>query len=129
MTIEIEAAYVQVTKEKWGNLIIWSVDDNLEAEKYLMLQAAYEYSEQDIRLGMNDIYIECCGQGWSWYGHIEAFRLSRRQVEVQLSPTAAEHMHNDGQVLAHFTVPDDEYQALRSTLRDVFNGRAYYSEA
>jgi hypothetical protein len=75
MPTEFDARHVQASKEDWGHLVIWSLDDNLEAEQYLMLQAKDEHTEQDVRLGMNDVYVECCGQGWSWYGHIERFHV------------------------------------------------------
>lgn len=129
MTIEFDAQHVLISKEEWGWLVIWSVDENLASERYVMLQAKDEYSRDDVRLGMNDIYIECCGQGWSWYGHIESFVLSDKRIDVQLDRGAAEHMRNDGRFVATFSAHDEERTQLRDTLRQVFHGCGYYKEA
>lgn len=94
-----------------------------------MLQAKDEYSSEDARLGMNDIYIECCGQGWSWYGHIQRYVLSQKHIDIQLDREAAEHMRNDGHFVVTFSIEDEERTKLRDVLKDIFNGRGYYAEA
>ena len=78
--IYFHANHVAVTRENWGDLVVLSADEDLVSERYLMLQAKDRYDEQDVRLGMDDIYIETCGQGWSWYGGIELFELTRNCV-------------------------------------------------
>lgn len=94
--IHIRANHVAVTREDWGDLVVLSADEDLATEQYLMLQAKDRYDDQDVRLGMDDIYVETCGQGWSWYGNIELFALTRNCVFVQLSREAASRMGNDG---------------------------------
>ena len=64
--ISFHANHVTVTREDWGDLVLLSADE--DSEQYLMLQAADSDDDQDVRFGMDDIYIETCGQGWSWYG-------------------------------------------------------------
>lgn len=66
--ISFHANHVAVTREDWGHLIMLSVDEDLDSEQYLMLQRKHRFTDQDIRFGMDDIYVETCGQGWSWYG-------------------------------------------------------------
>ena len=129
MTIEFNAKYVHISQEEWGWLVIWSVDEDLASEQYVMLQAKDEYSEEDARLGMNDIYIECCGQGWSWYGHIEEFLFAANRIVVQLDRKASEHMRNDGRFVVTFSIEDEKQSNLQRVLKDVFNGRGYYAEA
>ena len=63
MPLNFNASFVRATEEDWGTLIIFSVDETLEAERYLMIQRAREFSKDQVRLGMNDVYIETCGQG------------------------------------------------------------------
>ncbi|MBL8264984.1 Imm10 family immunity protein [Steroidobacter sp.] len=129
MPIEFDAKYVHVSKEAWGWLVTWSVDENLAAERYVMLQAADKYSAEDARLGMDDIYIECCNQGWSWYGHIQAFKLSRTHIDVQLDHEAAGRMRSDGRFVVGFSIDDEAWGKLQRALEQVFAGRGYYSEA
>jgi hypothetical protein len=128
MSINITCGEVHVSKEERGHLIAWGAGKNPE-EHYLMLQAAREYSEEDERLGMDDIYVECCGQCWSWYGHIQSFRLSRHAVDVELDAEAADHMRNDGRIHVQFSIDDVAYGNLQAALRHIFNGRTWFTEA
>jgi hypothetical protein len=127
MPIEFDAKHVHISKEEWGWLVGWSVDENLASERYVMLQAKDEYSAEDARLGMDDIYIECCGQGWSWYGHIQM--LSRNRIDVQLDREAAERMRSDGRFVVTFSIEDEEWGKLQGVLKHVFTGHSYYEEA
>ena len=126
--ITFHATNVSVTQEDWGTLVLWSADENLACERYLMLQAADEYDEQDVRFGMDDIYIETCGQGWSWYGNIEHFELTRNRVVVQLSEEAATDMDDDGKIDATFFLGAGAYERLRKTLQKIFKGKDYYRD-
>ena len=56
---------------------------------YLTLQHKDKHSESDVSFGWDKPYIEYCGQGWSWYGHIESFELFRDHVVVQMDSEAA----------------------------------------
>lgn len=127
--ISFHANYVAVTREDWGDLVVLSADEDLVSEQYLMLQAKDRYDDQDVRLGMDDIYIETCGQGWSWYGNIEFFELTRNCVSVQLSHEAATRMGNDGKMEATFSLDETAYAHLRKTLQKIFDGEDYYRDA
>ena len=126
--ISFHANHVAVTREDWGDLVVLSADENLTSEQYLMLQAKDHYDDQDVRFGMDDIYIETCGQGWSWYGNIELFELTRNRVSVQLSAEAATRMSNDGKIEATFSLNETVYARLRKTLQKIFDGEDYYRD-
>jgi hypothetical protein len=129
MPIKFNASVVSATEEDWGTLIIFSVDETLEAERYLMIQRAREFSNEAVRLGMNDVYIETCGQGWSWYGHIVTVELLKGMIKIQLDAEAAARLEDNGLLEVTFEVPEDEFKHLRASLRRAFVGRTYYSEA
>ena len=126
--ISFHASHVAVTREDWGDLVLLSADEDLASEQYLMLQAKDCYDDQDVRFGMDDIYIETCGQGWSWYGNIERFELARTRVSVQLSCEAASRMGNDGEVEVTFSLDEIAYAGLRNTLGRIFEGEGYYRD-
>ena len=128
LMISFHASHVAVNRDDWGDLIVLSADEELASKLYLMLQAKDRYDDQDIRFGMDDIYIETCGQGWSWYGNIESFELSRNRVAVQLSREAAIRMGNDGKVEATFSLDETDYARLRKTLQKIFDGEGYYRD-
>jgi hypothetical protein len=95
---------------------------------YLMLQHRQVYDDQDKRLGMDKPYIEFCGQGWSWYGHILSFQLFRDRIQVSMDNKAACKMGNDGLMEITFAVGDDEFDTLRGALGTTFKGQSYFKE-
>jgi hypothetical protein len=128
MAIVFHASMLDISEEDWGVRIILSVDDTLEAERYLMTQRKDTFTDQDVRFGMDDVYIETCGQGWSWYGHIDSFELFDTRVRVQLDAEAARRIDDDGVIEVSFDPMGEQRAALRAALRRTFAGRAYYSD-
>lgn len=129
MPITFQAPFLDISEELGVLRIVLSVDDNLESERYLMIQRQLEPSDDDIRLGMSDVYIETCGQGWSWYGHIDLFKLRPDGIEVKLDSAAAAELGDDGAIKVSFKFKKDEFSKLRAALYRAFEGRPYFSEA
>lgn len=109
-------------------LVILSADDSLEAERYLMFQRAREWSDEDQRLGMADVYVETCGQGWSWYGHIASVELRNNRIEVLLDEHAASRMRDTGEILVGFELSPTQFAELREAMRRIFRDRAYFRD-
>ena len=128
MSIRFHAHVLEIAEEEWGTRIMLSADATLEAERYLMTQRKHTFSDQDVRFAMDDVYIETCGQGWSWYGHIDSLELFQERVRVQLDATAAERMGDDGVIEVTLDLTEDERGALRAALRKTFAGRPYYAD-
>ena len=128
MAIIFHASVLDISEEDWGIRIILSVDGTLDAERYLMIQRKHTFTDQDVRLGMDDVYIETCGQGWSWYGHIDSFELLDARIRVQLDAEAARRIGDDGVIEVGFDPADEKREVLRAALRKTFAGRACYSE-
>ncbi|MFO0483306.1 MAG: Imm10 family immunity protein [bacterium] len=99
-----------------------------EDDFYLMLQHKAKHDEQDVRFGMNKPYIEYCGQGWSWYGHILSFNLSRDRIRVQMDSEAAAHMRNDGFIEVTFELNEVEFADLRTAAEITFNSQPYFTD-
>src|SRR5262245_51156815 len=125
MAISFHADLVDISRRDWGRLVTWAVEDP-EAERYLGLQRKDKFTEQDIKFGWDKVYIECCGQGWSWYGHILSFELFRDRVRVKLDAEAAKHMRNDGQIEVTFKLSEDRFAELQRGLSQIFDGFSYY---
>ena len=94
---------------------------------YLMLQHTESRTEQDVRFGMDKPYIEYCGQGWSWYGHIERFELFPNRVVVRMNEAAAAHMQNDGVISVEFQLEEHQFARLRQALERTFHGCPYFA--
>lgn len=125
MTISFDATYTDVSKESWGSIVTFAESKNTD-DQYLMFQAKDEYDKQDIKLGMNDIYIECCGQGWSWYGHIVSIVLTPKTITVQLDNEAADEMSNNGLIQINLLIEQSEISKLKSEFSNIFSGKCYY---
>ena len=126
MPISFHAHTVTVTPKDWGLTVTLAGDSTEDEDFYLMLQRKKHFTDRDKQLGMSDVYIEYGGQGMSWYGSIESFRLLKDSVAVQMRPAAAAEKQNDGQVLVSFNPLERE--RLRSAFGTVFEGRTYYTE-
>lgn len=126
MPVCFHAHQISVAREAWGLIVTLRGDSTDEMDYYLMLQRKTHFTEQDTKLGMADVYIEYCGQGMSWYGNIDSFQLLTASVEVQMSDAAAAEKENDGKVVVSFEA--EQRARLQSAFREVFEGRAYYSE-
>lgn len=98
----------------------------MEDEFYIMLQHKDKYDEQDVKFGMDQPYIECCGQGWSWYGHILSFTLRPSGIDVQMDSEAADRMQNDGKIKVSFNLSSDQFHDLRPALQRTFIDQAYF---
>lgn len=121
---------VSAAEDDDGLLIVTFGAPSIEDEDfYLMLQHLDEYDEQDVALGMDQPYIEYCGQGWSWYGHIVSFALYRDRVDVQMDAHAAQEMDNDGRIEVRFDLAEPQFQALRAALQRTFAVRTYFRDA
>ena len=126
MAITFHAHVLDISEENWGVRVMLSAADTLEAERYLMTQRKHTVTGQDVRFGMDDVYIETCGQGWSWYGHIDSFELFANRIRVKLDAEAARRMHDDGLIEVSFDLSNETRAALRAALRRTFAERTYY---
>jgi hypothetical protein len=97
-------------------------------EPYLMFQHKDEYDDQDVRLGMNQPYVEYCGQGWSWYGHMLSVELFRDRLCIRMDDTAAARMKTNGRIEVAFDLDDGRFDELRSALSETFRDRDYYRD-
>ena len=88
MPISFHANEVSVDRKDWGVIVTLAGESTDGEDFYLWLRRKNHFTARDHELGMADVYIEYCGQGMSWYGHIDSFRLLKESVEVQLSAAA-----------------------------------------
>jgi len=84
-------------------------------------QRSYQFDDQDVALGMNQVYIERVAQSGSAYGGIDAVELYPGYVRVLVSgPTAQSLGDNEFQI--QFSLSQAEFLRLRDGMRRVFDG-------
>ena len=118
----------EVTEENGVLVTVLGAPTIDEDDYYLMLQNKKPYTKQDIKLGMNKPYIEYCGQGWSWYGHIDSFELLRNRVRIKMDKEAADRMENDGLIEVDFALDENQFSQLQLALRRTFDECEFYIE-
>jgi len=85
----------------------------------LHFQRSHVFNEQDIALGMNQVYVERNDQSQCGYGGIDRVELHRDHIEVILSGKTAEALGNDRFRIA-LSLPAGEFDRLRKGLEAVF---------
>jgi hypothetical protein len=128
MSLNFQATQFSVMHERGVLSTTLSTDSTEDDDWYLLLQHKASYNAQDIKFGMDKPSIEICGQGWSWYGNIVEFQLSRDRVTVQMSADAAKYMGNEGAIEVTFVLGDEDFGQLRSALGETFKGAAYFRD-
>ncbi len=129
MPVGFIATRLSISEEHGVLAIMLSAESSAEDDFYLMLQRRNRSSALDARSGMDQPYIEYCGQGWSWYGHIECFELHRDRVRVELDREAATHMRNDGRIAVGFALEDGDFSRLRQALARIFRDCCCFTTA
>ncbi len=87
----------------------------------LHFQRSYEFDEQDVELGMDEVYVERGIQAGAAYGGIIKVELHLDRVLVVTNGATAEKLR-DGEFEIVFSVPPREFDDLRAGLRKVFEG-------
>jgi Immunity protein 10 len=126
MTIGFDATQLSVSEGSGVLVIVLSAPSTDDEDFYLMLQRKDTDTEQDRAFGTDKPYLEYCGQGWSWYGHIEGFELMRDRVFVRMDAVAASRMQNDGSLEVGFQFDEAQFERLRVALERTFRDAAYY---
>jgi hypothetical protein len=114
-----------VTDEETYFLVCFA-DEEFDTCHYLMLQRAKEFDEQDVRFGMNDVYIEFDDQGWSDYGVIRRFELHRDRVFVVVDEELARKMDGESETEVQFSLDAEKFAELKAGLHQVFEGFSYF---
>ena len=128
MPVTIHASQLSVIEEHGVLVTTLAAPSTEDEDFYLMLQHKPAYDGQDLKFGMNKPYIEFCGQGWSWYGHILSFTLHRNRVNIQMDQEAAERMRNDGNLEVTFSANLDEFKSLQAAIQKTFRGYSYFRD-
>jgi hypothetical protein len=87
----------------------------------LHFQRSHHFDEQDVRLGLDSVYVERNGQGESGYGGVERVELSRHSVRVKIGGPVAEQL-GEREFEIGLNLSSRKFQRLRNGLRLVFRG-------
>jgi hypothetical protein len=102
--------------------LVGFADSKFDTKIYLMLQRDFEgvCDEEEIELGMDNYYVEWCGQENSGYGGISQFVLNQGNVEVAFSPDGVENLNGIECISISFQLTPSEHTALKEALSHIF---------
>ena len=87
----------------------------------IQFQRSYQFDDQDVALGMNQVYIERGIQSGSAYGGIDVVELYLEYMRVVVSGATAQSLGDD-EFQIEFSLPEAELLRLRDGMRRVFEG-------
>jgi len=108
-------------------LVGFAVEADGKHRDAMHFQRPYEFDEQDIELGMDDVSIKRGIQSGSCYGGIDSVILSRNRKHIHLSGNSAQSLGEDHFTMS-FAIPDSEFERLAPGLQDIFEGQSTQTE-
>lgn len=111
--------------------LVGFADKEHDTAHYLMLQRAFaeDEDEQDAALGMDTYHVEWCGQQNACYGGIARWVLARDSAQITFKPEAVQDMDGLEHLSIAFDLSDDEYEALKTALAEIFAGERCFEIA
>jgi len=87
----------------------------------LHFQRSYEFDEQDLALGMDQVYVERNDQSQSAYGGIEQIELHPDRVRMVVNGQTAQRL-GDSEFEIGLSLAPEQFVRLRQALQVVFEG-------
>jgi hypothetical protein len=87
----------------------------------LHFQRSYEFDEQDVALGMDQVYVERNDQRQGAYGGIEYVEVHPNRVRIVVGGQTAQRL-GDSEFEIGLSLAPDEFNRLRVALQAVFEG-------
>jgi hypothetical protein len=98
------------------------------SRRYLMLQRAHEFGEEDVALGMDGVYIERDDQRYSAYGGITRLELHRDHALITLDSVTARKLGDDPEIEVRFDLEHRQFTELRAGLAEIFRGFGCFTD-
>lgn len=85
-------------------IMLGFADDELEPNKFVILQQSRSYDDQDRELGMDKLHIQVEDQSRSQYGGITAVNVTKNRVTLSLDKSAQSTLMVDGDIEISFSM-------------------------
>lgn len=122
MNITFHARSVVTEHPDGTALLVGFSDEPEEITHYLLLQRAFEFTDEDVSWGENTYHVEVGGSGFSRYGGVSRIGLYRNHLELNFSPDAIDDLSGFTGVHVTFQIGDDDHFALRNKVSEIFQG-------
>lgn len=112
MSYEFRAAHI-FAEDNENEIIVGFANDEFEPSKYLILERAHQFDEQDEELKMDRVYIQVEDQSRSNYGGITAIAQQDNLLVFELDEKAERNLQVDGKIKITL---DEENSKIRAVL-------------
>lgn len=100
-------------------VIIGFADDEFEPSRFIILQKAHKYDDQDRKMGMDKIHIQVESESRSKYGGIEAVQVSNGVIRISLSDESKSILSLDGDIEIVCLVDGPNFQEVKLQLKKI----------
>lgn len=107
------------TQDDGYMVMIGFADDEFEPTKFVILQKAHEYNDQDKQMGMDKINIQVEDESRSKYGGINAVNFSEGMIKVSLSDDTKSALSVDGDIEAAISVDHPAFEEVKYHLKKI----------
>jgi hypothetical protein len=95
---------------------------------FLTFQRAYEFDDEDVRLGMDAVYVERNDQGFSGYGGMCSVVLYPNRLHIDFDDRGTAFMGGITATDVAFEFSSERFEALRLGLLRCFSGFSYFHD-
>ena len=100
-------------------VMVGFADDEFEPNKFVILQKAHKYDDQDKQMGMDKIHIQVEDESRSKYGGINAVSVSEGMIKLLLSDDTKSALSLDGDIEAAVPVDHPAFEEVKSQLKKI----------
>lgn len=121
--IELHKAGAVSATEEDAYWQIGLADDAQNATTYLLVQNAFEYTDEDRANGMDSHYVELNDQSLSNYGGIESVVLLRDRIYFEFTPETGELFELQSGLGLQFELSDADFDSFKIIAEHIFDWR------
>lgn len=116
MSYCFDATNISVQDDGYMVMVVFA-DDEHDPSKFVMLQKAHKYDDQDKRLGMDKIHIQLEDESRSAYGGINAIIISPDKIKISISEQTRARLLIDGDIEIRIVADKLEFGKIASQLK------------
>ncbi|AJQ94839.1 Imm10 family immunity protein [Gynuella sunshinyii] len=107
------------TQDDGYMVMIGFADDEFEPTKFVILQKAHEYDDQDKQMGMDKIHIQIEDESRSKYGGIDSIQVSEGSIKVSLSDDTKSALSIDGDIEVVVPAEHPAFEEVKFELKKI----------
>ncbi|WMS87524.1 Imm10 family immunity protein [Pleionea litopenaei] len=118
MSYELNASHIFNQDDNYM-VMLGFADDEFEPSKFVIIQKAHEYDDQDVKLGMDKLYIKVEDQSRAKYGGVSSFTLDDNCLVIELEQDTQSSLKVDGNIRVTLEANHPELESTLSVLKKI----------